>query len=268
MLTQLPPQKGAQQVPLFGSCLLWPDDRQSQQLLSSCLPRDAFCACSGCAVAILLTVALMCPVRAVVLWQGTQVWQIVCNTRYPHYLVFLHQICGFCWLCVTLSRGVKCEFSCGRQNLTSLTSVLRFLYVFYWFECITTYGSGNCLKIKRGRNLMFCQNVRSPGTYSIKSCCGDCLILDQFKWRRWRFWRDDLHPFWIILEENFDLLLQSQLCYSEMVNSGTSLICKYGVFRTRMWANAQRDGRPAEHRWHPLFNAANFGWHRLLDAVQ
>jgi len=25
---------------------------------------------------------------------------------------------------------------------------------------------------------------------------------------------------------------------------------------TRMWANAQRDGRPAEHRWRFLFNAA------------
>jgi len=25
------------------------------------------------------------------------------------------------------------------------------------------------------------------------------------------------------------------------------------------WANAQRDGRPAEHRWRPLFNAAKFG---------
>jgi len=25
-----------------------------------------------------------------------------------------------------------------------------------------------------------------------------------------------------------------------------------------MWANAQRDGRPAEYRWRPLFNAA--GW--------
>ena len=24
---------------------------------------------------------------------------------------------------------------------------------------------------------------------------------------------------------------------------------------TRMWANAQRDGRPTEHRWRPLFNA-------------
>jgi len=26
-----------------------------------------------------------------------------------------------------------------------------------------------------------------------------------------------------------------------------------------MWANAQPDGRPAEHRWRPLFNAAKFG---------
>ena len=32
-----------------------------------------------------------------------------------------------------------------------------------------------------------------------------------------------------------------------------------------MWANAQRDGRPAEHRWRPLFNAAKFGWPSLLD---
>jgi len=32
-----------------------------------------------------------------------------------------------------------------------------------------------------------------------------------------------------------------------------------------MWANAQRDGRPAEHRWRPLFNAAKFGWRPLLE---
>jgi len=37
--------------------------------------------------------------------------------------------------------------------------------------------------------------------------------------------------------------------------------------RTRMWANAQPDGRPAEHRWRPLFNAAKFGWRPLLDAA-
>jgi len=26
--------------------------------------------------------------------------------------------------------------------------------------------------------------------------------------------------------------------------------------QTRMWANAKRDGRPAEYWWRPLFNAA------------
>ena len=28
------------------------------------------------------------------------------------------------------------------------------------------------------------------------------------------------------------------------------------TLNTRMWANAQPDGRPAENRWRPLFNAA------------
>jgi len=32
-----------------------------------------------------------------------------------------------------------------------------------------------------------------------------------------------------------------------------------------MWANAQRDGGPAECRWRPLFNAANFGKCPLLE---
>jgi len=32
-----------------------------------------------------------------------------------------------------------------------------------------------------------------------------------------------------------------------------------------MWADAPRDGRPAEYRWHTLFNATMFGWHPLLE---
>jgi len=36
-------------------------------------------------------------------------------------------------------------------------------------------------------------------------------------------------------------------------------LCSLSKMKTRMWANAQRDGRPAEHRWRPLFNAAKFG---------
>ena len=36
-------------------------------------------------------------------------------------------------------------------------------------------------------------------------------------------------------------------------------LCVIGpVTQTRMWANAQPDGRPAEHRWRPLFNAPKF----------
>jgi len=31
------------------------------------------------------------------------------------------------------------------------------------------------------------------------------------------------------------------------------------IQKLEMWANAQRDGRPAEYRWRPLFNAAKFG---------
>ena len=32
-----------------------------------------------------------------------------------------------------------------------------------------------------------------------------------------------------------------------------------------MWANAQRDGRPVEYRWRPVFNATKFGCRPLLD---
>jgi len=37
------------------------------------------------------------------------------------------------------------------------------------------------------------------------------------------------------------------------------------TYELEMWANAQRDGRLAEYRWCPLFNAAKFGWRPLLE---
>jgi len=37
------------------------------------------------------------------------------------------------------------------------------------------------------------------------------------------------------------------------------------LMQTRMWANAQCDGHPAEYRWRPLFNAAKFGWRPLIE---
>jgi len=41
-----------------------------------------------------------------------------------------------------------------------------------------------------------------------------------------------------------------------------AIILRRAVFRghtSRIWSNAQRDSRPTEHRWRPLFNAAKFG---------
>ena len=39
------------------------------------------------------------------------------------------------------------------------------------------------------------------------------------------------------------------------------------ICKLEMWANAQRDGRHAEHKWRPLFNAEKFGWRSLSSKV-
>ena len=51
------------------------------------------------------------------------------------------------------------------------------------------------------------------------------------------------------------------------VKSALKFVIFSGSYRqkNRMWANAQRDGRPAKYRWRPLFNAAKFGWRPLLE---
>jgi len=42
-------------------------------------------------------------------------------------------------------------------------------------------------------------------------------------------------------------------------SSDACMLCQLCTIITRIWAVAQRDGRPAEYRWRPLFNAAKFG---------
>ena len=56
------------------------------------------------------------------------------------------------------------------------------------------------------------------------------------------------------------------MCRSMLdIQSATAEIRRWKKEETRMWANAQRDGRPAEYRWRPMFSAAKFGWRRLLE---
>ena len=46
-------------------------------------------------------------------------------------------------------------------------------------------------------------------------------------------------------------------CYDNIINSLMRTFRHASLhIKLEMWANAQRDGRPAEYRWRPLFNAA------------
>jgi len=54
-----------------------------------------------------------------------------------------------------------------------------------------------------------------------------------------------------------------QHCIESVVARATQVIVQYNN-EIRVWANAQRDGRPAEYRWRPLFNSTKFGWRPLL----
>jgi len=49
------------------------------------------------------------------------------------------------------------------------------------------------------------------------------------------------------------------MCRLELENYDWLNLAEVLQKKTRMWANAQRDGRPAEYRWRPPFNAAKFG---------
>jgi len=48
-------------------------------------------------------------------------------------------------------------------------------------------------------------------------------------------------------------------CFVQVLDFVVAILDLGSSMSTRMWANAQRDGRPAEHRWRRLFNAAKFG---------
>jgi len=65
----------------------------------------------------------------------------------------------------------------------------------------------------------------------------------------------------VLLFSFFAALFAKNIIYENLLftTSGRKHQIRNNKIQTRMWANAQPDGRPAEHRWRPLFNAAKFG---------
>jgi len=57
------------------------------------------------------------------------------------------------------------------------------------------------------------------------------------------------------------LISPQNIKYEKQTTQNTMTLIKTGRknTKTRMWANAQRDGRSAKHRWRPLFSIAKFG---------
>jgi len=49
------------------------------------------------------------------------------------------------------------------------------------------------------------------------------------------------------------------LLVTDKYSIASYLLCLLSMRNTRMWANAQRDGRSAKYRWRPLFNTTKFG---------
>ena len=56
-----------------------------------------------------------------------------------------------------------------------------------------------------------------------------------------------------------------EICFSQVTFQFMYAVSWWINAQLEMWANAQRDGRPAKYRWCPLFNDAKFGWHPLLE---
>ena len=72
---------------------------------------------------------------------------------------------------------------------------------------------------------------------------------------RWKFFKDS---------DNLQKCTTKAI-KEQMPANWLSSINKDRILLNRMWANAQRDGRPAIYRRRPLFNAAKFGWRPLPE---
>jgi len=81
---------------------------------------------------------------------------------------------------------------------------------------------------------------------------GVCLSFSAKLTGIWRYFKHNR-------ESTFHIFSMVQTCFT------ISVIFRQSRFELEMWANAQRDSRPAKYRWRSLFNPAKFGWRPLLE---
>ena len=101
-------------------------------------------------------------------------------------------------------------------------------------------------------------------SFPIVNTCLSCKDIAQERCamvRRRRSFGDFLRPVFPAsrVQHISDLHSKFAMCGSMVDIQFVAAGIRQGKKETRMWADAQRDGRPAEYRWRPLFNAAMFG---------
>ena len=126
-----------------------------------------------------------------------------------------------------------------------------------------------------GRSSPYCEDMWRryrclTGFFSVVDACLSCEDIARQSCAmvpRWRIFGDFLRPAFPASRVQHVSDLHPKICTKatpcvevwQTCNLRRLRLGKEKKKKTRMWANAQPDGRPAEHRWRPLFNAAKFG---------
>jgi len=114
-------------------------------------------------------------------------------------------------------------------------------------------GVSQTAALNRGRHLY---SAGRPSRWAL----AHILVVTVIKLRLSTCFYIPLDTKWVISETFFPAVLEKlNLTQEKQTLNWNTKILQHKTSTTRMWASAKRDGRPAEYRWRPLFNAAKFG---------
>jgi len=193
-------------------------------------------------------------------------------------------VCGVWWhkparlpsraWCTLVTYFLRCQADAGFFTLSSINLVNKSIYV--WMYCATRAAIHS-----RFNQMQYgSQTLRKPGDrWSALFCALTWLVNEVHMLPAFKYSMSEISEWpslpdkWCIWKIGLSLSVLTAILQVDLDQPVLPLVSFLHLFQaitfgTRMWANAQRDGRPAEHRWRPLFNAARFGWCPLLDAVQ
>jgi len=131
-----------------------------------------------------------------------------------------------------------------------------------WVNYKNGFGSSDSLDFWMGLDRLHL--LTTSGSYRLRVEWQEGVTDNWLSVEYWTFYIDDEAAKYTLRisgyvdgDDGRGLYVCEIFCY--LTQEYYTLYTRHKLIKTRMWANAQPDGRPAEHRWRPLFNAAKFG---------